>query len=341
MVVSVVAILAWVVQMSVKNVFKSFVEPSLERIPVLEVSHGERHQGREYTITQTIQRNVFTEFDRKLSRHLAATRGAGFPAFTVSVQVSEQGSGTPARFLSPAHHVSVPHALKGIADRAFAHGGADSGTIELTVHHEDRSGSNGGGVGIKRSLNTDDIEALDSALKICRSLGEAEFLNISGDFDIVIAGPPGELNPIIMHLQNGSLSMPCTNGAAITPFECPIHGFAEHAAGNVLAQGYLARARHALVATKEEAVQEFRAAAETRILSFDKALGRRTMDGHRLDTAIALVERLKSGLGSNLSGLSEDAQITALDWTTAIATGEGMAATGRHITLAHAAAAGA
>jgi hypothetical protein len=131
-----------------------------------------------------------------------------------------------------------------------------------------------------------------------------------------------------MHLQNGSISIPCTSGAAITPFECPIHGFASHAAGNVLAQGYMARARHALVATKQTAVEEFRAAAEDRILAFDKALGQRPMDGHRLDAAIALVERLKAGLGSNLHGLSEDAQITALDWSMTIATGNGMATNG-------------
>ena len=209
------------------------------------------------------------------------------------------------------------------------------------MHQDDRgSDANGGGGGITRLLGADDIDALDSALKICRHLGEAEFLNISGDFDIVIAGPPGDLNPIIMHLQNGSLSMPCKSGSTITPFECPIHGFASQAAGNISAQGYLAQARHALVATKEAAVVEFRAAAEDRILSFDKALGRRAMDGDRMDAAIALVERLKTGLGSNLSGLSEDAQITALDWSMTIASGDGMSATGApRITLAHATAA--
>ena len=171
--------------MSISSVFKNFVEPGLERIPVLEVSHVERHQGRGYVISQKIQRNVFTEFDRKLSRHLAATRGAGFPAFTVSVQVNERGSGAPARFLAPAHHVSVPHALKGIADRAFAHCDSKNDKIEVTVHQDDRgSDTTGGGVGVTRMLGADDIDALDSALKICRHLGEAEFLNISGDFDI-------------------------------------------------------------------------------------------------------------------------------------------------------------
>ncbi|GAG38359.1 unnamed protein product, partial [marine sediment metagenome] len=114
---------------------------------------------------------------------------------------------------------------------------------------------------------------------------------------------------------------PCPTGATITPFECPIHGFAKHVAGNMQAQGYLARARHALVATKEAAVMEFRAVAENRILNFDKALAGRALDGHRLDAAVALVERLKLGLGSNLSGLSEDARIIALDWSSAIAEG--------------------
>ncbi len=140
-----------------------------------------------------------------------------------------------------------------------------------------------------------------------------------------------------MHLQNGSVSMPCTNGSAITPFECPIHGFATHAAGNVLAQGYMARARHALVATKEAAVLEFRAAAENRILSFDRALAGRPLDGHRLEAAVALVERLKAGLSGSLIGLSEDAQITALDWSAAIAAGDGRPVTGKHIVLAHSA----
>jgi hypothetical protein len=148
-----------------------------------------------------------------------------------------------------------------------------------------------------------------------------------------------------MHLQNGSVSVPCTNGQTVTPFECPIHGFAGHVAGNVLAQGYLARARQALVAAKEAAVMEFRAAAESRILSYDKVLANRTagrlLDGYRLDATTSLVERLKAGLGSGLNGLSEDARITALDWSMEIAASDDSTAVGRHITLAHPLSAGA
>ena len=153
--------------MGTSDVFKTFVEPSLERIPVLEVSHVERHQKRDYVVTQTIQRNVFTDFDRKLSRHLAATRGAGFPAFTVAVRVNERGCDGPPRYLTPVHHASVPHALKGIADRAFAR----CGRVDLTVHNNN-PGAGDRVVGVRRKVDTEDIETLDAALKICRHLGE-------------------------------------------------------------------------------------------------------------------------------------------------------------------------
>ena len=318
--------------MSVGTVFKNFIEPSLERIPVLEVTHEEAHQGRTFVITQTIQRNVFTEFDRKLSRHLAATRGTGFPSFTVSVDVAERTGGA-SKHLAQAHYASVPHALKGIAERAFG----SKGRAELTVHHNDPAAGDRG-AGVKRTVTSDDIDALEAGLAICRFLGEAEFLNLSGDFDVVLAGPPGDLRPVIMHLKNGSISVPCQTGTTITPFECPLYGFAQNVSESVLAQGYMAQARHALVNTKEAAVVAFREAAERQILNFDRALAGRPLDGHRLDSAVALVERLKAGLGSSLNGLSEDARITALDWSVSIETGE-PGKVSKHIALAHAAGA--
>jgi hypothetical protein len=332
--------------MNLSGVFKDLVEPSLERIAVLEVSHIEPHEGREYIVVQTIHRNVFTEFDRKLSRHLAATRGTGFPDYTVTIQVSERGSGSPPRALRPAHYASVPHALKGIAERASL----NRDVAALTIHHNDRFADGRAG-GVQRHVTPDDIDALNAGLQICRYLGEAEFLSISGDFDIVIASPAGEQRPIVMHLNNGSVSVPCSNGTTITPFECPIHGFAGHIGGSVQAQGYMAQARHALVTTKEDAVMEFRAAAEMQILSFDRALAGRPLIGHRLDAAVALVERLKAGLGSSLNSLSVDARITALDWSSEIAgdathtdvqaaNDAGRHQAHRHVVLAHTAAAG-
>jgi hypothetical protein len=302
--------------MSVGLVFNEYVEPCLERIPVLEVTHEESHEGRDYIISQTIQRNVFTDFDQKLSCHLAATRGVGFPAFTVAIYVAERGGAAPLKPLTQAHYASVPHALKGIAERAF--GEVDQ--VELTVHHNDPSAGDRG-AGVSRTVTSDDTEALDAALTICRFLGEPEFLSISGDFDIVLAGPPGDLKPVIIHVNNGSISMPCSTGGAITPFECPLHGFAAHLGGSILAQGYMAQARHALVAEKERAVRDFRSAAERQILNFDRALAGRSLEGHRLESAVALVERLKAGLGSGLKGLSEDARITALEWSTSIEAG--------------------
>jgi hypothetical protein len=223
--------------MSVGVVFKAYVERSLERIPVLEVTHEEEHEGRAFVFTQIIHRNVFTEFDRKLSRHLAATRGAGFPDYTVAVEVAERGGAAPPHPLAQAHYASAPHALKGIAERALGEGAS----AQLTIHHND-PGAGDRGAGTGRVVTADDIEALEAGLGICRYLGETEFLSISGDFDIVLAGPPGELRPVIMHLRNGSITMPCPSGISITPFECPLHGFAGHVCESLPAQGYMAQA---------------------------------------------------------------------------------------------------
>ena len=301
--------------MSVGLVFKDCIEPCVERIPVLEVTHEEKQHGRAFMIIQKIQRNVFTDFDRKLSRHLAATRGLGFPPFTVSIGVAERNDSASLRPLGEAHYASVPHALKGIAERAL--GQSDRADL-LILHNDSTAGDQG--AGLSRTVTRDDIDVLDAGLRICRYLGESEFLNISGDFDIVLAGPPGDLKPLMIHLNNGSISMQCASGDSITPFESPLHGFASHLRKSVLAQGYMAQARHALVAEKENAVVEFRSAAEHQILNFDRALAGRPLDGHRLQSAVALVERLKAGLGSSIKGLSEDARITALDWSVLIET---------------------
>lgn len=299
--------------MSVREVFKSFVEPSLERIPILEVSHSERLQGHDYVITHVVQRNVFTALDRKLSRHLAATRGRGFPAFTVDVQLNEKVASEAPPSLTTVHYASVPHALLGIAGRAFA----NFGKAALTLRSNEPSGGAKKHVA-QRNVSPDDFDVLDTALQISSYLGEPEFLTLSGDFDVVIAGPPGDQRPIIMYLRNGNIAMPCSNGTAVTSFECPIHGFAGHVAENMLAQSYMAQAQHALIAAKEAAVAEFRAEAEARIVRFDRALAGRPMEGARLEIASGLIKRLIAGLGPGLNGLSEDAQLAALDWSAAI-----------------------
>ncbi len=52
---------------------------------------------------------------------------------------------------------------------------------------------------------------------------------------------------------------------------------------------------------------------------------------------MALVERLKLGLGACLDGLSEDARVTALDWTGSIEGSRDSAMFRSHVPLARAA----
>lgn len=291
-------------------VFARVIEPELERIPVLEVVHSETHDGRAYQVHQMVSRNVFPDFDLKLSRHLAATSGRGFPAFRTDIEVRETNPGGRRREIASAAHGSVPHALLDIARRAVQR----RGTVDLIFKHNLTSDDGNAPAGLGRKVGKDELDMLDAALRICRTLGETEFLQISGDFDILIVTPPGNLAPLTMHLGKGTLTIP---GNAGTPFECPIITYAKSAAGDGAAQHYLARVRHALVGEKEAAIAAFRATAEARILATNEALGTHAIAGHRLQAVEGLVDRLTAGLGPSLKGLAEDARITALDWRSA------------------------
>lgn len=297
------------------NVFKTMIEPSLDGIPVLNILHSEWHDGVKFRVTQTVSRNVFNEFDRKLSDHLAGTRGTGFPAYRVTVDINDLRSKAAPKRIESSYHSSVPHALMRAAERAFAR----TGPVELMLQRGDSNPGQILPICQRRKVDASYITLLNGALGLCRHIGATAFLDVAGEFDEMTITPPGGLDPIVLRLQSGTVLVPSTLDSNKPPFEWPIFAFAEHSATNVAAQNYLARVRQAVVTRKEEAVLAFRAAAEGRILDFDRALAGRALEGHWLDGAIGLIVRLEAGLGADLSGLSEAARGKALDWRAAIA----------------------
>lgn len=299
--------------MAESNIFKDVIQADLARIPLFEAVHSERFNGSDYLISQVVVKNIFTDFDRLLSRHLAATRGGGFPHYTAFVRFREAGAADKWKSFEPTHHASVPHALRHIADRAVSFG-RDEG---LMLRHAGRTGE-GQDEGTEVPLEREDVNTLKDALEAFEILGEPEFMEISGDFDIVFCRPSPEQRPITMYLRKGSASVPSDRSATGTPFECPIAGFRRGIRDDMGAQGYVAAARHALSSAKEAAVSEFRNAAETQIMAFDRALHGRPLDGHRSDSALSLITRLKAGLGDELRGLGEAARITAMEWSLAV-----------------------
>ena len=297
------------------DVFTRVIQADLARIPLFEALHSERFNGSDYLISQVVVKNIFTDFDRLLSRHLAATRGEGFPHYTAFVRFREQGALGKWKSFEPTHHASVPHALRQIADRAVSFG-RDEG---LMLRHAGRNSANED-EGTEIPLEREDVNTLKDALEAFETIGEPEFMEISGDFDIVFCRPSPEQRPITMYLRKGSASVPSDRSATGTPFECPIAGFRRGIRDDMGAQGYVAAARHALSAAKEAAVSQFRAAAEDQIMAFDRALHGRPLDGHRSDSALSLIARLKAGLGDELRGLCEAARITAMEWQLAVDT---------------------
>lgn len=301
--------------MSVHNVFSTVIGPSLERLPLLELSQMASLNGRSFVVRYTISKNVLTEFDRRLSEHLAAIRAGGFPGVTLEIDVTDlatQESWRP----SPDQYVkSVPHALKRVAE--YAIGERKRATLTLLP------GGRGGEApvelaGQKIDVTPERIEALGKALDLCGTLGEFEFLQISADYDRITVQPCGtEMRPVTIDLDRGTVSVPAIDGQS-GPFEGSLFSFTRELAGNRAASAYVARARHNLSIAKEDAISRFRSAAEERIMGFDRALAGRPLDSFRLEAAATLVSRLKAGLGDSLLGLSEEAQITALEWASSV-----------------------
>jgi hypothetical protein len=291
-------------------VFEKLIEPRLDSIPVLEVIHSEWHNGVKLRITQIVNRNVFNEFDRKLSQHLAATTGSGFPNCKVTVQVVNLQTNGEPQYLEPSYHDSEPHALKRVAELALAR----VGPVELVLQRGDCNPGQVLPVYHRRKVDSEFITQFERALGICDHLGATAFLDLSGEFDVVKVTPPGGLDPVVLNLREGTVQVPSLHGPTKAPFEWPISSFAEYASNNISAQSYLASVRHAIVIEKERAILAFRSVAEQRIYEFDRALAGRQLDGHWLKGASGLIARLQAGLGDKLAGISEGARGKALDW---------------------------
>ncbi|MCL5778738.1 hypothetical protein M1105_17315 [Limibaculum sp. FT325] len=304
------------------NVFEAVVEPSVERIPLVDVRCFDIADQRECEISHLVSRNVFTEFDQKLSRHLAAVTGTGFPSVSATIRIRERRPGATWQSGRALHFSSVPHALRGIAARALK----TRDVAELYIHAPETDMTVDDGPAHRQEVRKGDVAALSTALAFCAMFGEPDFVELSGDYDIVMAQPSGELRPITVDLYRGSMTVYGVHGGGKDVFEGPVYDYKRLTLENPLVRGYLASARHALAAVKEDAVHGFRAAAEARILNFDRALAGRPLENYRLEAVISLVARLKAGLGDNLAGLSEDAQITALDWSSSIERAAGSAA---------------
>ena len=291
-------------------VFEKMIKPDLDCIPVLEVMHSEWHNGVKFRITQTVNRNVFNEFDHKLSHHLAATTGTGFPSCKVTVQIVDLHANVEPQYLEPTYHDSAPHALKQVAEFALAR----VGPVELVLQRGDCNPGQMLPVFHRRKIDSAYFALFERALGICNHLGATAFLGLSGEFDVMKITPPGGLDPVVLNLREGTVQVPSLLGPTNAPFEWPIVSFEEHASNNLSAQTYLASVRNAIVTEKETAILAFRSAAEQGIHEFDSALAGRQLEGHWRKGATGLIARLRAGLGDTLAGISEGARGKALDW---------------------------
>ena len=171
----------------------------------------------------------------------------------------------------------------------------------------------------ERLITSDTVASLEKAPSVCAMMASPDFLEISGDYDRVLVRPSGStMDVMMMDLTRGTVSVPTTSELSGTAFQGPLFGFETALRQNAAVANYMSKARHAVATAKEEAILKFREMAEDRIHEFDAAIGGRPLVGYRMTGASTLIARLQAGLGSSLLGLSEAAQVTALDWASKV-----------------------
>ena len=288
--------------------FETVVEPSVQRLGLFGVAHDVSFDGRNFVVLHKVSKNVFTEFDGKLSRYLAAVNGRGLPNATVQTTIRDVATGRTWTPYAPRHAQSVPHALA-VAGR-LALGSQKAADVRVGAWTNDETGTDQ-----TFNVSQESIEMLERGLDVCQRIGTIDFLEISGDFERVLARPiESKMDMVVIDLVRGMLSIPTVTELGGSAWQGPIYGFDKAMKQAPAIMSFLARARHAVAMCKEDAIHSFRESAEERIMSFNAALSGRQLAGYRLEGATSLVSRLQAGLGDTLLGLSEAAQMTALDW---------------------------
>ncbi|MBY8974495.1 hypothetical protein KHP62_01665 [Rhodobacteraceae bacterium NNCM2] len=295
--------------MDEQSVFETVIEPSVERVPVLELAQAVEADGINLEAIYLLERTVLTAFDKKLSDHLAAVDGAGFPQISLRITIRDPKTDKVWTPVERRLFATIPHALHHAG--TFALGDRES--CNMTVFSRTRSAFVGKAVGITQEVSQTTLEALRATVEVCQLMGEFEYLHVTGNFNtIVIQTVDHSFEPVVIDLVRGTVTVPSTTGG--TSFVGPLYDPVRRISENRDAASYFTQVNHRLTVMKEKAIWEFRAAAEERIFGFDKALDGEALTGYRLTAAETLVQRVRAGMGENLLGLSEPAQITALGW---------------------------
>ena len=288
--------------------YESIVAPSSEQLGLFGIAHDVNFDGRHFVVTHKISKNILTEFDGHLSRYLAAVTGYGLPGASVETTIRDVESGRAWNPNAARQAAGLPDALA-IAVR-LALGSDTKISVRTGPWMVDHSALDD-----ERILTVDIANSLDQAVSICAMIGPPEFLDMSGDLDRIVMRPTGaRLDMLSMQMDRGTIAVPTTSELSGHAYQGALFGFERVAKQNPAVGAYISRARHAVSEAQEEAIYAFRHASESRIAEFDGALAGRELSGYRLDSARSLVSRLQAGLGDTLLGLSEAAQLTALDW---------------------------
>lgn len=282
------------------------------RVPLIEIGFETKGGDAPTLNVATVSKVIYAGFDRALSDFLHATQGRAFPRFVATLHEKSDGADGHPKQIAERFFSSIPEALAWIGERAL--NGEDQARV--TVHADFRR-DGAANAARPRIITDSDTHALRTAFSIVTELADPAVIDITGDFESLAINPPAEsgLRKARVDFSNNIMYVPTVEGGESVQFS--VFDLADKMREDPVVRTYSRILSDIATQSKQQAVEEFRWAAEEQILNFDNALGSQPMTGYRAEIAKDLVARLKAGLGDELRGISAHARAIAFDWADA------------------------
>lgn len=295
----------WGCVVTPETVFARVFEGQTVTVPSMTVSYEATIGGRQGRVCHTISEVIYSAFDMLLSQQVQATQGLSLPRakvetvfLTEGMQVGHAASGC----------ATILDALVQIVDKAGAdrehHFFATPG--EIARHLRD--------LPYLRPVVIDPSHAgvMRSALSVLGDIADPGFCRVAATLDGMTVCMPDSTEVFAeFDFHSGVITFPCRTGDHV---KAPLLALAAFQAQSSTLRARLRAVQDAIREARRRAVDNFGSACDAEIVRLQASIGGRRLEGHVLEVAGELIDRLVAALGPRLSGLSPHARLVALDW---------------------------
>jgi hypothetical protein len=292
--------------MTPEVVLSRIFEEQTVAAPVITVSYEAEVGGRHGRVCHTVSEMIYSAFDTLFAAQVYATSGQSLPRARVETLFVVDDLEIGRRTVSGC--MTLLDALTQIVSKARPSGRscliATPG--DLSRHQRLRAAT--------PALHLDEAlaEAMQAALALVSDIADPGLCRVAATLDGATVYFPDSAQVFAeIDFVGGLVTLP---GAGETVAKAPLMAFAAARAQNQGVKLALRGIQDAIAAARRRAIDAFGAACDAEAARLRAAIGDRKLEGHIVEVAGDLIERLVAAFGPRLLGLSPHARLIALDW---------------------------